>query len=298
MNKLKIIIVFLSLVVTACTNTSVETVSVETANNDSNEVSIEAASDLSAVIASRSKDLRVRDSSRHPKETLEFFGLQPGMKVAEVLPGGGWYTQIIAGYLGSKGAIYGINYADDMWEKFGFFSDEVITRRIASSDGFEAMVNGFSGSEDVTAKGYAFKRIDPSLAGSLDAVFFIRALHNLNRFESSSNTLSDALQEVYGLLKPGGIVGVVQHRAPEELADDWASGKNGYLKPSYVIKKFEENGFKLVDQSEVNANPKDQPSEADYVWRLPPSLRTADENKAAMSAIGESDRMTLKFVKP
>lgn len=292
MNKLKLIIVLLSLAVTACANKSVEPV-----DSESSQLSTDASPNLSAIIASRSEKLRARDSSRHPKETLEFFGLQPGMKVAEILPGGGWYTQIIAGYVGNKGAIYGINYADDMWKNFGFFSDDVIAKRIASSDSFASMVQGFSGSEDVIAAGYAFDRIDTSLEGSLDAVFFIRALHNLNRFEESSGTLSAALPQIYSLLKPGGVVGVVQHRAPEDSSDDWASGKNGYLKQSYVIKTLAEHGFKLVDQSEVNANPSDQPSEADYVWRLPPSLRTDEDNKAAMAAIGESDRMTLKFVK-
>ena len=92
-------------------------------------------------------------------------------------------------------------------------------------------------------------------------------------------------------------MGVVQHRAPADSADDWASGHNGYLKEAYVIEMFQRNGFKLVARSAINANPKDQPGPEDYVWRLPPSLRTAEANKPMMQAIGESDRMTLKFAK-
>ena len=102
------------------------------------------------------------------------------------------------------------------------------------------------------------------------------------------------------MLKDGGLVGVVQHRAPESASDEWANGSRGYLKQSAVIAMFEDAGFQLVARSEINANPKDQPGEEDIVWRLPPSLRTSQENpelREAMLAIGESDRMTLLFRK-
>lgn len=259
--------------------------------------SSEHAERLAAVIEARSAEAKARDASRHPQQTLMFFGLEPGMTVVEVLPGGGWYTQIIAPYLGSEGALYGVNYADNMWSRFGVFSDEGIAQRIASSETFAGMVNAVPGAEGVVAKGYAFDRIDTALNGTVDRVIMIRALHNLNRFEKNFATRTDALQQLHALLKPGGIVGVVQHRAPASASDDWASGKNGYLKEAAVIAMFEQQGFKLQARSEMNANPRDQPGEGDYVWRLPPSLRTAPENKAAMQAIGESDRMTLTFVK-
>jgi predicted methyltransferase len=125
----------------------------------------------------------------------------------------------------------------------------------------------------------------------------IRALHNINRFEKTAGTRTAALQQVAALLKTGGVVGVVQHRAPADADDDWADGSNGYLKQAAVIAAFEQAGFELIDSSEINANAKDKPVVGDAVWRLPPSLRTADENKAAMQAVGESDRMTLKFIK-
>jgi predicted methyltransferase len=235
--------------------------------------------------------------SRHPQQTIEFFGLKPGMRVAEVLPGGGWYTKILAPLVGVDGAIYAVNYDDEMWARFGFFNETQIAERIASSEQFAAKVNGFPGAEKVTAKGYAFGRIDSSLNDTIDAVVFFRALHHLSRFESAAGTFTTALTETYALLKPGGIVGVVQHRAPESADDKWANGDNGYLKQSYVINMFSQHGFELVASDEVNANLKDIPGPKDYVWRLPPSLRTSEENKAAMAEIGESDRMTLKFVK-
>ena len=114
-----------------------------------------------------------------------------------------------------------------------------------------------------------------------------------------------ALTELYSTLKPGGIVGIVQHQAPETNSDDWADGNNGYLKKSYVIAQMEKAGFEFVNESAVNENPRDIPSDAadatDNVWRLPPTLGTSRENpelRSKMEAIGESNRMTLKFVKP
>jgi predicted methyltransferase len=282
MFRLKYLVVLFSLLLSACTGFSSDSAS---------------SSRLAEIIAARSDEAKARDSSRHPQQTLAFFGLKPGMKMVEVLPGGGWYTQILAPLAGSNGAIYGVNYADDMWLRFGIFSDEVIAERVASSAKFESMVHAIAGAEQVPAKGYAFDRIDPSLNGTIDTVLLIRALHNLNRFEQSAGTLSGALKQLHGLLKPGGLVGVVQHRAPEGADDDWASGRNGYLKQSYVVELFAQHGFTLQASSEINANPKDVPGPADYVWRLPPSLRAAPDNQAAMLAIGESDRMTLKFIK-
>ena len=137
--------------------------------------------------------------------------------------------------------------------------------------------------------------------GTIDAVLFIRAVHNLNRFEAQAGTRTAALKETYRLLKPGGIVGVVQHRASESAPDDWATGQNGYLKSTALIAMFETAGFRFEASSEMNANPKDQPTTSDVVWRLPPSLRgTKDdpEKLSAVNAIGESDRVTLRFVKP
>ena len=134
------------------------------------------------------------------------------------------------------------------------------------------------------------------------AVLFIRALHNLNRFSAGeTDYMGDTLAETYRILKPGGIVGVVQHSAPDANNDDWANGSNGYLKTSAVVAAFEAAGFELEASSDVNANPADVPSEEDFVWRLPPTLAGTEEGtpeRDANAAIGESNRMTLKFRKP
>ena len=254
---------------------------------------------LQAVVDARSAEDRARDGDRHPAETLAFFKVEPGMTVAEGLPGGGWYTKILAPYLGSEGTLYGVNYADRMWPMFTWATPEMIEKRIAYTANFPQLVAGFT-DNGITVSGFTFEAVPDAVNGTVDRVLLIRALHNLNRFEAQSQTRSKALASVHSLLKDDGLVGVVQHRAPESASDEWADGSRGYLKQSAVIAMFEGAGFELVAQSEINANPKDQPGADDIVWRLPPSLRGSkgDAGKtAAMQAIGESDRMTLLFRK-
>lgn len=255
------------------------------------------ANQLTEIVAARSAEERARDGARHPAETLSFFGLQPGMKVAEVLPGGGWYSKIIARYVGHDGAIYGVNYQDRLWREFGW-SEERVTNSIASTGTFADNAQEWAGFA-IPAQGFTFATVPSELTGQVDAVLFIRALHNLQRF-NSVGVLDEALANTFAMLKPGGMVGVVQHRAPEGASDEWASGNNGYLKVSNVIKRLEAVGFVFEQASEINANPKDQPTEDDFVWRLPPSNAGAkdDAARAAVAAIGESDRMTLRFRKP
>lgn len=254
---------------------------------------------LEQAIASRSAEDRARDGARHPAQTLTFFQLEPGMTVVEVLPGGGWYSQILANYLGEEGTLYGVNYADTMWPMFSFATPEWSAKRIAATSGFPALVGELSDS-GIKAAGFTIDTVPPEVAGTVDRVLLIRALHNLNRFEAKAGTRSQALSAVRGMLKSDGMVGVVQHRAPESASDEWAEGNRGYLKQSAVITMFEEAGFELVADSDINANPKDKPGAEDIVWRLPPSLRTSKDDpqlRAALLAIGESDRMTLLFRK-
>lgn len=164
---------------------------------------------------------------------------------------------------------------------------------------FTAMAEGFT-DNGIAIKSFTFSTVPPEVMGTVDRVLLIRALHNLNRFESEAGTLSKTLSVVHNMLKDDGLVGVVQHRAPASASDEWASGSNGYLKQSALIAMFEQAGFALVAESEINANPKDKPGADDYVWRLPPSLSGSKDNpdrRAAMLAIGESDRMTLLFRK-
>ena len=253
---------------------------------------------LNAVLASRSDEDKVRDDARQPLETLTFFQVKPGMTIAEALPGGGWYTRILANYLGQDGTLYGVNYPDSLWPMLSYASPEWIAERIAATQNFTAKVATFT-DNDITAQGFTFDTVPREVEGTVDRVLLIRALHNLNRFQQKAGTRSQALAATHAMLKQDGLVGVVQHRAPATASKEWADGNKGYLNEVAVIAMFAEAGFALVAQSEINANPMDQPSGEDSVWRLSPSLRGSndDEQRDVMVAIGESDRMTLLFRK-
>jgi predicted methyltransferase len=254
---------------------------------------------LAQVIAARSAEDKARDAARHPQEVLEFFRIAPGMTVVEGLPGGGWYTNILADYLGADGVLYGVNYADRMWPMMRPDDSAWIAERIAATDHYPAEVAMYS-DNGIKARGFTFETVPPEVYGTVDLVLMLRALHNLNRFEEQAGTRSRALEAIHKMLKPAGLVGVEQHRAPETATDAWADGSHGYLKQSAVIAMFEQAGFKLVGTSEINANPKDKPTGEDTVWRLPPTLRGSEDDpqrREAMLAIGESDRMTLLFRK-
>lgn len=254
---------------------------------------------LAEALTARSAEDRARDGARHPAETLAFFHVEPGMTVAEVLPGGGWYTRILATYLGGEGTLYGVNYPDRLWPLFSFATDEWIAERIAATNDFPAMVESFT-DNGITTRGFTLNNVPPDVVGTVDRVLLIRALHNLNRFESQAGTRSQALTAVRNMLKEDGLVGVVQHRAPAVGVEASTDGSRGYLEQAQVIRMFEDAGFELVATSEINANPNDRPGPEDSVWRLPPTLRTSKDDpelRAAMEAIGESDRMTLLFRK-
>ncbi|MBT1452002.1 methyltransferase [Glaciecola sp. XM2] len=254
---------------------------------------------LAGVVLDRDADKRARDASRRPVQTLSFFHVEPGMKVAEALPGGGWYSEILANYLGAEGALYGINYNESMWPLFGFFTPERIAEMSARTAEFPDMVADLS-DNGIASRGFTFATVPDDIKGTLDRVLFVRALHNLARFEEQAGTMTEAITAAFELLNADGLVGVVQHRAPEDADETWASGGAGYLKQSSVIKAFESAGFELVALSEINANALDKPTSNDVVWRLPPSLNgSADDPqmREAMLAIGESDRMTLLFKK-
>lgn len=260
---------------------------------------------LKTVLAIQDENNKLRYPYRHPEETIRFFGIKPGATVIEALPGGGWYTKILSPFLGQKGKLIGVDYDIAMWPHFSFTTDEFVENRKVWAEQWPQEAQQWSGEEGAKVSAYTFASLPAELNDSIDAVLFIRALHNLSRFENKGQYLSKALKETLRVLKPGGIVGVVQHRADEAASDEWADGSRGYLKESRLIKRFEDAGFALVDKIEVNANPKDIPSKDDIVWRLPPNYATAKaagankaEVKAAMDAIGESDRMTLLFSKP
>ena len=256
---------------------------------------------LAAVLAAQPEEAQARYEWRHPQETLEFFGIAPGMTVVEALPGGGWYTKILLPYLGSDGALIGANYAQEMWPLFGFFNEEQIEKFKTWTTDFPNDAEEWRGDDAAPVSAFIFGSLPEDMKGTADAVLMIRALHNLARFEDQGGFLTAALKDTFDVLKPGGVVGVVQHHGRDEMPDEWASGANGYLKDDHLIQAFTDAGFEYAGQTDINANPKDQPSDSDLVWRLPPTMFTSRENpelRAEMEAIGESNRMTLKFRKP
>jgi predicted methyltransferase len=259
-----------------------------------------ASERLAAVLAGQPEEVQARYTYRHPAETLEFFGIAPGMTVVEALPGGGWYTKILLPYLGQDGSLVGADYSLDMYPLFGFFSEERLKEKETWVSDFTADAKEWGGDDGAPVTAFVFGSMPEEMKGTADAVLFIRALHNLARFESEGGFLTAALQDAYDALKPGGTLGVVQHRARNKMPLEWAGGQNGYLHVSNVITFMEKAGFEFVAMSDINTNPKDHPTDQDIVWRLPPSLVTSRDNpalKAEMEAIGESHRMTLKFRK-
>lgn len=255
---------------------------------------------LDAVLAEQPDDAKARYEYRHPAATLKFFGVKPGMTVVDTLPGEVWYSGILIDYLGPEGKVIGADYSPEMWSLFGSFAPAEGAKANWAAEWTEK-AEGWRDEGDASVGGVAFGAVPDEMAGTVDVVLQVRSMHHFNRFEDQGEHRTQAIADMYKLLKPGGIVGVIQHRAPEGSDDAWATGDNGYVKQSAIVAAFEAGGFELVDQSEINANPKDQPTENDFVWRLPPTLAGSADDPAAteaMRAIGESDRMTLKFQKP
>ena len=256
---------------------------------------------LEAVLAAQPSKVQDRYTARHPRETLEFFGIKSGMTVIEGFPGGGWYSDILSPYLGPDGQLIGADYALDMYPKFKFYGDDYLAAKKTWAKTWTEERLARNGNRGARTGAFAFGSMTTDVDGKADAVLLIRALHNLARFENDGGYLSTALKEIYRALKPGGVVGVVQHIGPEDGADTWLDGSHGYLKKSTVLEFMEKAGYKFVAESEVNLNSADQRAEGDIVWRLPPSLVTSKEDPALrkkLESIGETTRMTLLFRKP
>lgn len=256
---------------------------------------------LAAVLAAQDEKTRTRYGARHPQETLEFFGITPGMTVAETLPGGGWYSKILIPYLGDHGHLVGIDYSLDMWRLFGgFVNEDFLEKRKSWAQTWGKNARDWRRGSNGRISAFSFGTRDTAMDGQVDAVLFIRAMHHLVRFQDKGGFLTQALADTHAMLRPGGIVGVVQHQAPEDSDDTWANGNNGYLKKSQLVTIFEKAGFKFVGESAINENPKDRPAGEDAVWRLPPTLGNSRDDEALrenMKAIGESNRMTVLFRK-
>lgn len=225
-----------------------------------------------------------RDKYRHPAETLELFGFKPTMTVVEYGPGEGWYTELLAPALAKKGKLLATNGDPNgpPDERSTFYAERFKTFLERSPELFGKV-------ETVTVDSKA-----PNLGheNSVDMVLVMRGLHGM----VNANKLDEWLATINKSLKANGVLGIEEHRAPAD-ANPIESAKKGYLPEKWVIEKIEAAGFKLAQKSEMNANPKDTKDYADGVWTLPPTLRLGDKDKEKYLAIGESDRMTLKFTK-
>lgn len=256
---------------------------------------------LESILAEQSEEHKARQSSRNPAETLAFFGITPGMTVVEVLPGSGWYSRVLSAYLGAEGTLIGADYPLDVWPAIGYGGEEFMQKRRAWPRTWPEQASEWQADDGARLIGQRIGSIDAQYDGTADAVLFIRALHNLNRVEDRGGFRSAAIADAWSVLKPGGVVGVVQHMAPPGRSDAWGDGSRGYMNRDAVIRHFESMGFELVDESDVNRNPDDEPDMDEIVWRLPPSLQTSQDDaqlRARYEAIGESNRMTLLFRKP
>jgi predicted methyltransferase len=245
---------------------------------------VETANAIDAVLASpaRPDAERARDVYRHPKQTLLFFGLRPEMTVAEISPGTGWYTRILAPLLRDHGRLIA---AQDPPGSPG------VDRERAA---FRAVLNGDAARFDrVELADFAPGGTPFAAPGTVDLVVTFRNVHNW----MAEGQAEAAVAAFYRALKPGGVLGVVDHRGNAMVPQD-PKARSGYVNQAYAVKLIEAAGFRLVGVSEVNANPKDTKDYPRGVWTLPPTYAEGDRDRAKYRDIGESDRFTLKFVKP
>jgi len=232
----------------------------------------------------RSEANRARDQYRHPVKTLSFFGVKPKDTVVELWPGGGWYTEILAPYLADKGTLIAAAPAGKGAESMAkrFDANPALFGKVQRAN-FPTVLGGTG--------------VAP---GTADVVLTFRNVHNwkMGYMQPEKADYSEAaFREIYAMLKPGGVLGIEDHRLPESASAE-RERQSGYIKVSTVRALAEKAGFRFDGESEINANPKDTTDWPKGVWTLPPTFALGDTDKAKFAAIGESDRMTLRFVKP
>ena len=244
------------------------------------------AQQLTTIMAGdqRSEANRARDVYRHPKETLLFFGIRPEMTVLEVWPAPGWYTEIIAPLLREKGKYYAAVSPANPASDYNTKQHAAFQAKLAARPDLYSKVSVVT----LPADGG-----DVVAAGTLDMAVTFRNIHNF----MSDGTASQTFATLYRALKPGGLLGVVEHRGNKDVPQD-PKAKSGYVNEDFAIRLIEAQGFRLVGTSQVNDNPKDTKDYAEGVWTLPPTYTLGDKDRAKYAAIGESDRFTLLFAKP
>lgn len=226
-----------------------------------------------------------RDAFRHPKETLSFFGFKPTMTLLEYSPGDGWYTELLAPALATKGKLLVTsNDAKGPIDQRG----TMYGQRLQSF--LETSPEAYGKVERIVIADSSKPALN--LKGTVDLAVVIRGMHGWTRQKLTPVWLA----EIHAALKPNGVLGIVQHRAKADAKAEDAA-KTGYLPEAWVIEQIEAAGFKLAGKSEINANPKDTKDYPEGVWTLPPTFELKDKDHEKYAAIGESDRMTLKFVK-
>lgn len=249
------------------------------------------ATALQAALAGehRSADNKARDRYRHPAETLLFFGLRKDMTVVELWPGGGgWFTEVLAPVLRDSGKLIVTNFdTSGPPDSYPVKNGNKYKAKLASAPGVYDKV------EVVTVQDPKTLTLAPE--GTVDMIVTFRNTHGW----VEDGLEADIYTAAFKALKPGGVFGVEQHRAkPGPVADPKKQAETGYLSEDWVIERVESFGFKLAGKSEINANPKDTKDYEKGVWALPPALQNGETDRAKYLEIGESDRMTLKFVKP
>ena len=233
----------------------------------------------------RSAENKHRDQYRHPEQTLSFFDVQDNMTVVEIWPGEGWYTEILAPYLREKGKLYAAAYSPDTKNDYQKEKLKVYTEKLKSQPALYDKV-------EVTVL-QPPEQLKVAPEGSADRVLTFRNVHNWMKNDQAAMVFS----AMFKALKPGGILGVVEHRG-SGIRPQNPTAKSGYVNEDYVIALARNAGFEFLAKSEINANPKDIKDYPEGVWTLPPTLKLKDKDRDFYLAIGESDRMTLKFVKP
>jgi len=233
----------------------------------------------------RSPQHKARDQYRHPIQTLEFFDIHNYMTVVEIWPGSGWYTEILAPFLKDEGQFYAAHFSAD--------SDAPYFRKSLQKfiEKTKALPELYGKMQLTVLQPPEHLQIAP--AGSADRVLTFRNVHNWMK----AGQAETVFKAMFKVLRPGGLLGVVEHRNPATVKQD-PGAISGYVGEDYVIKLAEQAGFKLLDKSEINANSKDTASHPKGVWTLPPTLALKEQDKNKYLNIGESDRMTLKFIKP